>query len=131
MLRVLLVEDSQILAERLREALAALHGVEVVGTVDTEREAIAAIRSGSPDLLILDLQLKQGTGFGVLKSLGAVRPAVIVLTNYALPMYQKQAKEYGVVHFLNKSRDFERLTDLIAEMQPQILTEQSHLRSST
>jgi DNA-binding NarL/FixJ family response regulator len=119
MLRVFLIEDSPILTERLREALTALDGVAVVGTADTEREAISAVRSTAPDLLILDLQLKQGTGFGVLRALGPSRPAVVVLTNYALPAYQRQAKEYGVVNFFNKSRDFDRLTDLIASMQSQ------------
>lgn len=117
MLRVLLVEDSVMLAERLREALEQLDSVRVIGNVDGERDAIQAVRDHHPDVVVLDLQLRQGTGFGVLRALGKVRPVVIVLTNYALPEYKRQAKEFGVEHFLHKSMDYERLADVIAAVQ--------------
>jgi DNA-binding NarL/FixJ family response regulator len=112
-LRVLLVEDSELLAERLRELLGQIAGVEVVGTVRDERAAVAMTREGDIHVLILDLQLKNGTGFGVLRSLGAERPAVIVFTNYALPEYRRRAEQLGVDYFLNKSLDFERLPEVI------------------
>jgi DNA-binding NarL/FixJ family response regulator len=118
MLRVLLVEDSQVLAERLREALAQLPGVEVLDTVVDQQSAVAAARGAEPvDVMILDLQLREGTGFGVLQALGAARPAVVVLTNYALPEYQRRARELGVEYFLNKSRDYERLPEVIRTLQ--------------
>src|SRR5262245_4180135 len=83
-LRVLLVEDSLMLQERLRETLAALHGVEVADAVDSEAEAVEAIRRGSCDAVILDLHLRRGTGFGVLREVARQRaqaPAVVVFTN--------------------------------------------------
>jgi len=116
-LHILLVEDSALLAERLREALAQLPHVEVVGTADSESDAIEMVRTRSVDLMILDLQLKHGTGFGVLQALGKDRPTAIVLTNYALPAYQRRAQELGVEHFLDKSRDYEKLTSVIESMR--------------
>ena len=115
-LRVLLVEDSRVLAERLREALATLENVEVVATASDETAAVAAARDTRPDVIILDLQLKEGTGFGVLHQLGNARPIVIVFTNYMLPEYQRLATSLGVEHFLNKSMDYERLPQLIQEI---------------
>ena len=115
-LRVLLVEDSRVLAERLREALATLENVEVVATASDETAAVAAARDTRPDVIILDLQLKEGTGFGVLQRLGSARPIVIVYTNYMLPEYQRLATSLGVEHFLNKSIDYERLPQLIQEI---------------
>jgi DNA-binding NarL/FixJ family response regulator len=112
-LRILLVEDSELLAERLRELLGQIAGVEVVGTVRDERAAVAMTKEGDIHVLILDLQLKNGTGFGVLRSLGEDRPAVIVFTNYALPEYRRRAEQLGVEYFLNKSLDFERLPEVI------------------
>jgi DNA-binding NarL/FixJ family response regulator len=112
-LRILLVEDSELLAERLREVLGQIAGVEVVGTVVDEGTAVAMARESDIHVLILDLQLKQGTGFGVMRSLGADRPAVIVFTNYALPEYRRRAEQLGVEYFLNKSLDFERLPEVI------------------
>lgn len=116
-LRVLLVEDSKVLAERLRETLNQMEGVEVIETVDDERSAIDAARRESIDLMVLDLQLRSGTGFGVLQSLGSQRPAVIVLTNFSVPEYQRRAESMGVEYFLNKSRDCERLADVVREIQ--------------
>jgi DNA-binding NarL/FixJ family response regulator len=113
---VLLVEDSELLAERMREVLGQIAGVEVVGTVGDEREAVAMTRSADVHVLILDLQLKQGTGFGVLRALGEDRPATIVFTNYALPEYRRWAEQFGVEYFLNKSLDFERLPEVIRSL---------------
>ncbi len=113
-LRILLVEDSPRIAERLRELLDQEAGVSVVATVDDETSAIRALREMSVDLLILDLQLKTGTGFGVLESIGRNRPPTIVMTNYALPQYRERARQLGVEHFLNKEKDFERLPEIVA-----------------
>jgi CheY-like chemotaxis protein len=117
MLRVLLVEDSRVLAERLSETLAPLPGVELVGSVDDEAAAVGAASKGNVDVIILDLQLRRGTGFGVMQRLGAKRPTIIVFTNYVLPEYQRRAAALGVDYFLNKSRDYERLPLLLQELE--------------
>ena len=67
-------------------------------------------------MIILDLQLKEGTGFGVMQRLGKSRPKIIVFTNYMLPEYQRLASALGVEYFLNKSLDYERLPQLIQEL---------------
>ncbi len=115
-LRILLVEDSVVLAQRLREALDTLENVEVVDAVSDESAAVAVVRAKQVDVIILDLQLKEGTGFGVMQRLGKDRPTVIVFTNYMLPEYQRLADSLGVEYFLNKSRDYEQLPQLIQEL---------------
>ena len=115
-LGVLLVEDSPRIAERVRELLHDA-GVRVLATVDDEPSAIRALQVLPVDLLILDLQLKIGTGFGVLEAAGAKRPPTIVMTNYALPQYRERAKQLGVEYFLNKEKDFERLPEIVADIQ--------------
>ena len=114
--RVLLVEDSRVLAERMRETLATLEDVEVVASVTDESAAVAAVRNNQVDVIVLDLQLREGTGFGVMERLGKSRPLVIVFTNYMLPEYQRLASALGVEYFLNKSRDYERLPEIIQEI---------------
>jgi DNA-binding NarL/FixJ family response regulator len=116
-LRVLLVEDSPVLAARLRETLATLEQVAVVATVDNEQDATEWVRASLIDVLILDLLLKNGSGFGVLRGLGTHRPVVIVLTNYALPEYRETALRLGVDHFLNKAADCDRLAELIGSLR--------------
>jgi len=112
-LRILLVEDSELLAERMRELLGQITDVEVVGTVVDEDDAVAMTRDRDVHVLILDLQLKHGTGFGVLRTLGEHRPATI----YALPEYRRWAEKFGVEYFLNKSLDFERLPEVIRTLK--------------
>jgi two-component system OmpR family response regulator len=103
-LRVLLVEDSKVLTERLTEAIRQIPDVELVGTADTEAAALDAVRRDSVDVIILDLHLKQGTGFGVMRALAStqLKPRIIVLTNYDLPEYKNAALALGATHFLDK-----------------------------
>ncbi|HWL62492.1 MAG TPA: response regulator [Steroidobacteraceae bacterium] len=115
-LGVLLVEDSPRIAERMRELLQQ-EGLRVLATVDDEPSAIRALRDMPVDVLILDLQLRTGTGFGVLEAVGPQRPPTIVMTNYALPQYRERARKLGVEHFLNKAMDFERLPEIVAEIR--------------
>src|SRR5476651_2004740 len=72
-LRVLLVEDSKVLTERLTEAIRQISDVELIGTADTEAAALAAVKRDSVDVIILDLHLKQGTGFGVMRALATTQ----------------------------------------------------------
>lgn len=114
---VLVVEDSPVLAERLCEMLGAMPEIGRVCTVDREAAAVDAL--GHWDALVLDLHLKQGTGFGVLRALqrrAGTPPFVVVFTNHDVPGYRRRAEAFGVRHFLDKARDFERLGELLSEL---------------
>jgi DNA-binding NarL/FixJ family response regulator len=116
-MNVLLVEDSDRIAERIRDLLGGDPEVSIVATVRDQQSAIDRARNGAVDVMILDLQLAVGTGFGVLDALGPQRPKTIVMTNYALPQYRELARRYGVEHFLDKSVDFDRLPEILDEMR--------------
>jgi DNA-binding NarL/FixJ family response regulator len=122
-LRVLLVEDSSLLAGRLTELLRRLPDVDLVGTVETESEALSHITDSLPDVLILDLHLRSGSGFGVLRRLkraqAGQRPKVIILTNFGLPEYRREAESLGAEAFLDKSRDYFRLPALLRDFAKQ------------
>lgn len=118
-LSVLLVEDSRVLAERLRETLLSVPGVQLAGTVDSEADAVAALQRHPVDVVLLDLHLRQGTGFGVLRAIPsdqAKKVVVIVLTNYDLAEYRRAAAALGAKHFLDKLRDFDRLPTLLQQI---------------
>ncbi len=120
-LRVLLAEDSTLLAARLTELIRRLPDVELVGTVDCEADALSHIASDTPDVLILDLHLRSGSGFGVLRALCGARPRagrrprIVILTNFGLPEYRREAEAFGVEAFLDKSRDYFRLPSLLTD----------------
>jgi DNA-binding NarL/FixJ family response regulator len=117
-LRVLLAEDSTLLAARLTELIRRLPDVELVGTVDSETDTLSQVVSATPDVLILDLHLRTGSGFGVLRALSGARRQrlkIVILTNFGLPEYRREAEAFGVEAFLDKSRDYFRLPSLLTD----------------
>jgi two-component system OmpR family response regulator len=116
--RVLLVEDSKVLTARLTEAIDQIADVHLIGTAETEAAAVALVSHESVDVIILDLHLRQGTGFGVMRALATTgsKPQIIVLTNYDLPEYKNAAFALGATYFLDKARDSGRLPDVLHEI---------------
>ena len=118
-LRVLLVEDSPLLVQRISELVEDQPNVRLVGTAASEAEAVGRLEREEVDVVILDLQLHTGSGFGVLRALqrrhGAA-PAVVVFTNFAIGAYRETAMALGARHFLDKSRDYARLPTVLREL---------------
>jgi two-component system, OmpR family, response regulator len=116
--RVLLVEDSKVLTERLTEVIDQIADVQLIGTADSEAAAVALATRESVDVIILDLHLRQGTGFGVMRALATtqLKPQIIVLTNYHLPEYKNAAFALGATHFLDKALDYGRLPGVLHEI---------------
>src|SRR6185503_8793950 len=73
-LRVFLVEDLPVVRNRVIESLEEISGLEVAGFAEGEESALSWLGSHDCDVLIVDLQLRQGNGLGILKSLADVRP---------------------------------------------------------
>src|SRR3979490_1783512 len=117
-LRVLLVEDSRGLRQPSTQPIRQIPQVELIGTADTEAAAVASAQRDSIYVIILDLHLKQGTGFGVMRALATaqLKPRIIVLTNYDLPEYKNAAIALGASHFLDKARDYGRLPEVLHEI---------------
>ena len=119
-LRVVIVEDSTIIRARLAETLSEIENLTIVGQADTESEALHLLSAGAWDAVILDLQLKEGTGLGVLKRLrNEGRPThskVIVFTNYAFPQYRDRSLSSGADYFFDKAREFHRVRDVLADL---------------
>jgi len=120
LMNALVVEDSPQIAERLVELVSVPSRVEVVATAATEDEALAACDRYTISLAIVDLQLAQGTGFGVIRRLraatGANPACIVVLTNHAVPALKVAAFEAGADYFLDKSKDFATIPRLIGEL---------------
>lgn len=118
-LRVLLVEDLPRVQLMLRELVEDPGRFEVVGVADTEDEAVRLYDAGQPEVVVVDLNLRSGTGMGVLQRIRqrqtAVRPLLIVLTNHTLPVLRHACEKAGADHFLDKSREFARVRVLIEE----------------
>ncbi|MDP2321243.1 MAG: response regulator [Acidobacteriota bacterium] len=106
---VLLVEDDERFRERLGRALTA-RGCEVraVASVD---EAMAAARSESPELAVVDLKLPVGSGLDVVRGLHAIDPTtrIVVLTGYGSIATALESVKLGATHYLTKPVDADQV----------------------
>jgi DNA-binding NarL/FixJ family response regulator len=114
-MKVFLVEDAPLLRERLTALIASV-GASTVGHADGANEAIEAILAAQPDVVVLDLSLRQGHGFDVLRAVGKAKPAIAfyVLTNHPIESFRTTAKRLGARGFFDKSTEFDKLRTLLA-----------------
>jgi two-component system, cell cycle sensor histidine kinase and response regulator CckA len=117
-LRVLLVDDSSELLERLVEMLSHIEGLEVVGQLKSVSEVRTKLPDLHPDVVILDLQLSDGNGIEILHELRESNPdtQVIVFTNQPEEQYRRKCAELGVEHFLSKSTDSSLLVKIAEQI---------------
>ena len=115
-MQVFLVEDSPLVRERLEAMLSEVPGTEIVGRAGGAEIAIREILQTRPDLVVLDVQLAEGSGFDVLRALHAEAPEldVVMLSNYSSDPYRQIAERFGARAFFDKTRDFERVRDVVA-----------------
>ncbi|UXY15393.1 response regulator [Chitiniphilus purpureus] len=119
MVRVMLIEDSDVIREALIDALSAIDYIVFAATAATAEEAVSKLKQQSFDLLVVDLELRVGTGFEVLRYLAqnhageALAPVRVVLTNHAFPIYEQRARALGVDYFFDKSLHFDQAIQTI------------------
>lgn len=115
-MRVLIADDSAAVANRLAELLAEeVPGAQLIGLARNVSEAISGVQSTSPDVLILDLQMPDGSGLAVLRAVrrGHPRLQVLVCTNYPAPKYREECLNSGANFFLDKSKEFELIPGIL------------------
>jgi len=120
-LRVLVVENSRVLAKRLVEWLEADERIIVVSVADTASRAIDEERRLQPDVVIVDVALAgRSSGYDVMRAISiepdSERPTVIVFTNHTSRPYRDAARRLGATHFFDKSNDFMRMVSEVGRL---------------
>ena len=120
-LRVLIVDDEELIRQSLCQGLAMRGDIEIAGECESRAQAIAAIRDRRPDLVLLDVQMHDGTGLDVIEQVGPDHmPAVVFVTAY--DDYAVKAFELSAVDYLLKPFDDDRLNRSIDRAKKQILS---------
>jgi DNA-binding NarL/FixJ family response regulator len=116
-MHIFVVEDAPEIRKRLIALLNRVPGAIVAGEAGTVRAAIDGVLATGADTLLLDLQLKDGSGLDVLAQLKALRPAVrvIVLTNFATLQHRQASQAAGADVFLDKSQEFGLIPKILGE----------------
>lgn len=118
-MKIFLVEDSAAVRERLIEMIGELGDVEVVGEAETYDDAVSGIRASRPDVAIFDIKLAQGNGIAAMVEAKRHLPDLrgIVMSNYASPQHLKASADAGAEYFLDKSDDFEKISEILRAMR--------------
>lgn len=116
--RVLIVEDSSIVCERLAEFISSSRGVVLAGKADTGYRAREIFRRERPDAVILDLQLPDIDGMELITLFKAEDPGcvLVVLTTYGFEEFRQRCTALGADCFFDKSKEFERAVEVLEEM---------------
>jgi len=114
-MRVLIVDDSHLLRERLTALISELPEIEIIGQAESAEKAINSIRILKPDVTILDIRMPGGSGFEVLENIKKDKwhPLITVLTNYPYPQYKKKCLDSGADYFFDKSTEFQKVIELL------------------
>lgn len=105
-IRVMIVDDHGIVREGLR-GLLSQPGIEVVGEADSGGSAVDLAGQLQPDVMLLDIRMRDGDGLQALPHIKAASPrtSVIMLTTYANPGYLARAINSGASGYLSKETD--------------------------
>lgn len=102
--RVLIVDDHPIVRQGLRRLIEQEEDLTVCGEAETTREAKAAIRELKPDVVIVDISLKQGDGIELVKDARAHYPALplLVLSMHDESIYAERMLSAGANGYIMK-----------------------------
>jgi DNA-binding NarL/FixJ family response regulator len=113
MMRVLLVEDSELLRDSLTEMLKSCAHVTIDDFATNKQEAISLLDTKQYDFMIADIELAQGNGFEVVRH--TLSPEYPLLTNHTNGYFKNLANQLGVKYFYDKSMDFETAIQTIED----------------
>jgi DNA-binding NarL/FixJ family response regulator len=119
-LRVLIVEASKYICARLKEALSKMDNVVILGTASTQADALV-ISHGCPwDVVVVDLQLKEGNGLDLIRKLDRTartgKGKIAVFTGHTSPQVRERALAMGADFFFDNAREFDRMLSVIARL---------------
>ncbi len=121
-MKVLIVDDSSLLRERLVSMISELPGVTTIGQAQDSSQALSSVQKLNPDVVILDIRLSEGNGIEILQRIKKknAAPVTIMFTNYPYPQYRKKCEETGADFFFDKSTEFNKITDVLKRISQEL-----------
>ncbi len=120
--RILLIEDSEVLSQRLVDLLSEPGRLAVAAQASSQAEALSRLKEALYDVLVVDIELAEGNGVAVIRQARQLyppgsQPLIVVLTNYASDFVRDHCFAAGADYFLDKMRDIGRLRPIVADGQ--------------
>lgn len=119
-LAVFIADDSAPVADMLKELISAPGRIEVVGVADSREATLEGIRQLKPDVVVLDLQLKTGSGADVIRAVRASpdlsRLRILVTSNHTSPQLKAGCLELGADAYYDKVKELPALSAELARL---------------
>jgi DNA-binding NarL/FixJ family response regulator len=117
-LSIVIVDDSNLVRERLVKMLDAISGIEIAGQAANSQDALRVIQDKKPHIVIIDIKIPVENGIEVLKKIKKVNKAVIaiIITNYPFTQYRTNCYENGADYFFDKSNEYGEVIETIENM---------------
>jgi DNA-binding NarL/FixJ family response regulator len=124
-MKVLVVDDSEIVRERLKDMLSEVMEGAVIGQAKDTSEAIQMLHKLHPEVVILDIEMPGKSGIDLLREIkkGKQPPLAIVLTNQSYPQYRQVCIKAGADFFFDKSTEFDKVTQVLKQLNKKGVTE--------
>lgn len=119
MIRVLLVDDHELMREGLRAILERESDVEVVGEASSGRAAVELARTLEPDVVVMDVAMKDSNGIEATRQLRSVRPGVkvIALSSHSDSRYVNAMLDAGACGYVLKANAYDDLRRALVAAQ--------------
>lgn len=116
--KVFVCEDHPLFRQSLEALVADAEMLELVGVAEAASDAMEHLSAARPDIVLLDLNLKQGNGFEVLEHLRGHLPAVrtVVLTSYDDKVLANKARKAGAAAYVLKDTHPDDLLDVLLQL---------------
>jgi DNA-binding NarL/FixJ family response regulator len=114
-IRIVIVDDSYLVRERLVKMLSAIPGTEVTGEAANSQDALKVFVDQKPHFVIVDIKIPGENGIEVLKKIKKINQAVVVIiiTNYPSTQYRTKCLENGADYFFDKSNEYSEVIETI------------------
>lgn len=115
---ILIVDDSPIVIERLKEMLMSVKDIEPLIFCGSYNAAVDILSKKKPNIIILDINLPDKNGIELLRHIRDKHKGIIVimLSNQAGEYYRNLCKLLGADYFIDKSNEFELVPGLISSL---------------
>ena len=114
-IRIIIVDDHEIMREGLVQLLQLEEGIEIVATASNGRQAIDLIKQHKPDIVLLDVSMDDISGLEVTKIIKPEFPEtkIIIVTMHEEKAFLLQALRAGATGYFLKGSDSEELIKTI------------------
>lgn len=113
--RILIVDDHAVVRDGLTFQLSRHQDLEICGEAESVDDAFALVKDTRPDLVIIDISLKEGHGIELIKKIkqhdGNIR--MLVSTMYKESLYAERSLRAGAQGYLNKQESRDKLVEAV------------------